>query len=103
MMNRLIAVRVLAHIERGHFCHLVNRVAVRSGPEGIGRRKHRVKLISKGLVAAHELYQSGYILHHTPRPMPRAAFRERATPFIGIKRLVPCTVRIASTYKPNAR
>ena len=54
-----------------------------------------------GNLAAHELDQSGHILHHTPRPMPRAAFRERAAPFVRIKWLVPCTVRITPANKSN--
>src|ERR1035438_9717107 len=103
VMDGLVAVGVLAHVERGHLDHLVYGVAIGAGLEGVGRGEDGVELGSKGLVAAQELDEAGDVLHHAPGPVPGTAFGERTTPLGRVEGLTPGAFGLAPAHEAGLR
>ena len=70
MLDRLVAVRVLAHVERDHFDHLMDHPAVSADLHIRRGEEDLVEFFSKSLIATHQLDQARNVLKHTPCPVP---------------------------------
>ncbi len=84
MLNRLVSVRVLAHVHHLHFPHLVNHgTALQS--LCTGNEKYGVEHAGERLFTPHQVDQSLWIVKNRPGVVPAVALREIAAPGRRIK------------------
>ena len=104
MMNRLISMGILSHIDHHHLGHLMNHPAVSTHFHRIRNRKDRIQFRSKIAFASHQVDQALNIVHHRPVILPGISFDKRSAPSGRIEIfLSPFSIRQASPHKPGFR
>ena len=98
MLDRLVAVSVVAHIHNLHFAYFVYGKSVVRIVKQRRHFKYFVYLFLKSLFAPHQLYESLKILKYRPRVVQAIPFSKRIAPFQRIEWRLKLSVLIFASH-----
>ena len=101
VLDRLIAMGILAHVDDLHLADLVDHLAVIAVVEDRRRHENRVEPVDELLVAAHQIDQPLHVLHHRPAVVHRIPFGEGVAPLVRVEGRGPAAVLVAAAH-PSA-
>ena len=80
MLDRLVAMCIIAHIHNLHFLYFMNALPVITIVINRRNHKNRIQHGDKVLLPSHQIDESLHIMKHAPCIMPTVAFGESIPP-----------------------
>ena len=103
VLDRLVAVGIVAHVHDLHLADLVDGEAVVTVVEDGGQAEYRVHHLVELSLAAHQVDQSLWVVEHAPGVVPTVALREGIAPFQGVERLCELPVLQSASHQFRLR
>ena len=99
MLDRLVAMCIIAHIRNLHFLYFMNALPVIAIVINRRNHKNRIQHGDKVLLPSHQIDESLHIMKHAPCIMPTVAFGKSIAPFIRTERRLECTIFVFPAHQ----
>ena len=99
MLNRLVTMRIIAHIHNLHLLYFMNALPVITVVVNRRNYKYRIQHGHKALLSSHQIDKPLHIMKYTPGIMPTVTFCKGISPFIRTERRLKRTVFVLSAHQ----